>query len=703
MVKMLATLALALSLPVESYRLKSHAIIKNVVAVDGPSCECSATGVVDGVSTGKPGCAQHFGQRFGYICYVDNGAECAGARLSRRTQVYWRNCRGEHMIDEARGYLDEAMGELDVDNLRRTIQVARDRGVDAESITTAEARVQQQIMMIAARDELMEALEAFDVGRLRAALEAAEELELDEFLSEETLERSVQRFEYLQARTESEEALRAAIEETNLPHLQRKLRTAQTNHVSREAIELGQSRVAVLTLMMSDAVEELTAAMSTRDAARIADARNNAQRLHATNSMVVQQAQDRLAHLVMVEAATSELRSVMDDLSLHTLQRKLTRARELDSYPDVLSQGDTRVAELMHMNAEALNAVMAQTGGHDAAALMAAIAHAETLDTAGDHPDAMAAANTRLEALARKDVARARLQAAIQTVNLEELQVKLDTASDLGVDAAVLEQARQRISEIAQMRVDARVDLERKIGGDDLEVLRAALAEAERLSATDPVLAGRATDRIGVLTLRKEAKDNLLAAMAALDRQDLEAKIAVAHDLEVDEATLDEATARSRDLLHLMHSVERHLRRDIEGDDYEKLRDTMAEAASYNGAVTEEQMQQARTRLAALEEVYRRSQELINAFDTLSMGHIQHMLHRCREVGCDHHVLADGEAAASRLRNRMANAERNMIYLTDHGNDAQQLREAITEVRLLNAAAPFRIENAENKVRELER
>jgi len=271
------------------------------------------------------------------------------------------------------------------------------------------------------------------------------------------------------------------------------------------------------------------------------------------------------------------------------------------------------------------------------------------------------------------------------------------------VEAAVLDRARQRVSEIAQMRVDARAALESAIDSDDLTALDDAFSEAQRLSATDNALTSRANERLAVLTRRQDAQDDLLAAIAGRDQPDLEAKIVVARELEVDEATLHQASSRSRELVPMMERAERHLRRGIRGDDYEELRDSLTEAVSYNGAVTEEQVQLAEARLLELEAVYNCEQDLINAFDTLSMGHIQNKLRLCREAGCHHRVQGDGEAAASRLRNRMAHAEHHLIRLIHSGEDAQELREAIAEVRLLNAAAHYRILRAEEKLRELER
>jgi len=406
-----------------------------------------------------------------------------------------------------------------------------------------------------------------------------------------------------------------------------------------------------------------------------------------------------------MERATEELRPAIEGLSLRSLQAKLDRARELDAYPDVLSQGEARVAELTQMNADALQALSDATAGHHAARLMHAIAQAETLDTSTDHPEAVAAARTRLDALGRKDVARAMLEEAVETVNLEDIQEKLENAADLGVDAAVLDTARQRISQIAQMRVDARSALESAIEGNELLVLDEALAEAQRLSSTDRDLTDRANERLAELTRRQDAKDELLAAIAGSDRDALEAKIAQGRELGVDEPTLHQGAERSREILSMMHRAERHLRRDIEGDDYEKLRDSLAEAESYNGAVTAEQVDAARARLAQLENIYNAEQDLLNAHDTSSMGHIQHMLQNCRAAGCHMDAINAGEAAADVLRRRMGHAERTMVWLTENGDgdvQREELRAIIEEVKMLNAASLSRIAAAENKLHEME-
>jgi len=259
------------------------------------------------VKTGKAGCAQHFGQRFGYICYVENGAECLVSRLSSRTGVYWRSCRAEHLTEEAKNYLMEAMEEIDLQELRSSIGVAQQRGVDAEIIAAAEARAEVVVTMIAAREELMEALAGFNAERLQAALENAEELELDEFLSEDVLESAVERFRFLELRTQSGDDLRVAIQGHILTDVQARLHTAKVNHCDDDVIQMAEARVVELQGMIAAAAAELSAAVVTRDHARLQDAKNNAERLVAVETSVIQAAQDRLAHLDLMDAATREL------------------------------------------------------------------------------------------------------------------------------------------------------------------------------------------------------------------------------------------------------------------------------------------------------------------------------------------------------------------------------------------------------------
>merc|ERR1719460_183572 len=107
-------------------------------------------------------------------------------------------------------------------HLQTMIRLARNRGVDQQTITEAEARVENVAEMIVARDELIAAIEGFDADRLRAALERSEELELDEHLSDEVLDDAEQRFQFLEERAQAEAAMMEAIQGWDVEDLEDK-------------------------------------------------------------------------------------------------------------------------------------------------------------------------------------------------------------------------------------------------------------------------------------------------------------------------------------------------------------------------------------------------------------------------------------------------------------------------------------------------
>lgn len=56
-----------------------------------PECQCSETGIVNGVDTHRPGCNAHLGRHFGPFCYIEGGRECPGnIRFSRSLGVHYR-------------------------------------------------------------------------------------------------------------------------------------------------------------------------------------------------------------------------------------------------------------------------------------------------------------------------------------------------------------------------------------------------------------------------------------------------------------------------------------------------------------------------------------------------------------------------------------------------------------------------------------
>jgi tRNA A-37 threonylcarbamoyl transferase component Bud32 len=63
-----------------------------LLAPNNPLCQCSATGIVHGEDTGRPGCAAHIGANFGNFCYIEGGEECPGARFSRSKNAHYLHC-----------------------------------------------------------------------------------------------------------------------------------------------------------------------------------------------------------------------------------------------------------------------------------------------------------------------------------------------------------------------------------------------------------------------------------------------------------------------------------------------------------------------------------------------------------------------------------------------------------------------------------
>jgi len=58
----------------------------------GKQCLCSESGIIRGLDTKRPGCAEHIGHNFGKFCYIDGGEECPGARFSRSKECHYIMC-----------------------------------------------------------------------------------------------------------------------------------------------------------------------------------------------------------------------------------------------------------------------------------------------------------------------------------------------------------------------------------------------------------------------------------------------------------------------------------------------------------------------------------------------------------------------------------------------------------------------------------
>lgn len=616
--------------------------------------------------------------------------------MSSRLGVYWRSCIEEHRTEEAQRYLEDAMEDMDLEVLQTTIRVAQEKHVDQEVIDAALERVEVVTQMVAAEEELLSAIDGFDLARLQAALEAGEELELDAFLSEETLEAAIERFTFLQHRTESENELRLTIAGSDIEDLQTKLTNARRFHVGFEALQLGDDRVAELHQLMAEAASELTAALATRDAARVTNAMQTAETFRAVDSIMLQQAQDRLQHLVRMEAASQELLEAIEGVALHDLREKLEFARNLDADPDTLRQGDDRVATLMQMNLVAEQNLITATAGTDSTVLQAAIHVAERLDAVSNN--VIEAGKARLFDLARRGELRAELLFAIEGEDLQLVEEKLARATDLGVAADVLTLGSQRVAELEAIR-DARTVLEAAINGHDENVLSEALAEAERLAAASSSLASRARARLHELAQREEVKNELLRAMEGVNLDVLEDIWATAQNLGVDQPTLILCEHRREELNQIMSVAEEDLQAAIHTRESELVRAALDEALRVHAADAVLQTR-AEERLAHLALADAAMDELIPALGGVDLALVQIKLDRAREFDVEPDVLRRAEARIQEIQHMMGVAEEELrAAITTR--DLSRVQTALHEARRLNVANQALQDDAEGRLAHL--
>jgi len=507
MVRMLASV-FALSYPALGFRLATENM---GLEADAPTCECTTTGLVDGVNTGKSGCGMHFGQRYGYICYVENGAECAGSRLSSRTGVYWRSCRGEHQTEEARGYLLEAMEGMDKHAIEIALNIAEQRDVDPEVIAAAHARIEVVVQMIAAQEELMTALHRDSPERLQAALETAEELELDAFLSEDVLEEAVERFQYLQSRDKAKEDLVSAIDDVNREHLIARLAAARELGVqSRETLQEGEERIAELERMMAVAVDALEASLLTRDSQQINDNLKESLRLFAADDDLQARTAARIQHLTIAEGAQDELLPTLPGVDLQLVMNKLANARTLDAAPDVLAQAENRIEEIQDLMATATSvlaaAVVAEHDGtHKASSeLEAALDEINRLHCVRDWAQVSQAtvnqANARLDHLHEVDEASDRVIGIYHSDNMHEIITALSWGRSHNVVPGILDKGEEQAAHVRILMRDSRQLMIDLTEGTDVAALQAALDDVLRLNAASPRRIRMAQERVGALT-----------------------------------------------------------------------------------------------------------------------------------------------------------------------------------------------------------
>ena len=389
-----------------------------------------------------------------------------------------------------------------------------------------------------------------------------------------------------------------------------------------------------------------------------------------------------------MDDATEELVPAIAALALHDLESKLATARELDAYPDILAQGDARVAELIQRNLDADSALVAATADNNIPVLEAAIVEAESLNGGTISLTDIQAGKIRLFDLNRRGEARAELEAAVADVNMEILVSKLARATDLGVDATVLAQASARVRELAQMMEDSVEALTQAIAGNDEALLQANLDEAQRLFAASSELIDSANVRLAALELRGEAKTDLLSSMVGVDRANVIVKLARARDLGVDAPTLQQGDDRVTELQEMMDASVNELQASILTRDSTLIGSNLRESNRLFAA-DQDLNDSADARLAHLAISEGAEGELIPVLAGVDLALVRSKLANARTLDANPEALALAEARIVGIQALMANATHVLAAAVAAEHDGSvkastELRMAIDEVNRLH-------------------
>lgn len=453
----------------------------NNANIQSPSCECATTEIVNGVHTGHAGCDQHFGQRFGYVCYVGSGS-CPNVRESRsHPGAFWRACPTEHLRNEARDALLEAVEGIEEEDIVRLRAAAVERGVGQAALDAADQRIVHIHLMGEALDELKAAIGRLDYDRMQAALRQVEEMELDAYLSEEALQKAVQAFHFLGERREATNDLAESIDSFNLERLMEALAEAREYQAEDDVLHQGEARVAELQRLRAAAVTELATAVTTREVRRVSQAIIEADRLDAVDSSVMNQARDRLQFLVQMDGARQNLLSGIEGDDLEELAHQLSVATELDVEPEILTRGQQRVVHLEAMR-DSLIALEAAVAGRNSQILRDTLAEAQRLEAAEDN--LVSRAQTRLTMLEEIDEATNELRALFASDDESAVRHALGRAREIGVDEEVIEEGERTKHRISRLKHDLRSALlEATENGTDMAELRRLIDECDRLHA----------------------------------------------------------------------------------------------------------------------------------------------------------------------------------------------------------------------------
>lgn len=297
-------------------------------------CRCTETGIVNGV-TMKKDCGVFFGPRFGPICYIEGGLECAGAKFSKKSGVHWRACPNELKAQVAKQNLLEVLEGMDVAAIKEMAAPAKELGVDAKTLALADSRCERIDQMMKVKEELFEALQGFDHARLVKLAEQAEEYELFEFLPADMPKRIEDRGEYLLLKDEKEQTLREAMRGVDYSVLDIALNDAKTVKANPTLLVDGEAALKTLAEKLEATEEALSKALKSIDVAEIQAAIKDAEYFKIGTHHELKLAKGRIKYL-----------NAINGPDLHIATRKHQKALAKKKFPDMMAMGAERLKEI---------------------------------------------------------------------------------------------------------------------------------------------------------------------------------------------------------------------------------------------------------------------------------------------------------------------------------------------------------------------
>jgi hypothetical protein len=534
-----------------------------------PQCQCSDTGIVGDVDTGKAGCDQHFGRKFGYLCYIEGGAECAFAKKGR-VGVFYRPCKDEHKRDKAQHRLLASLEGIDAELVRELLQDAKAAHVDEDTLKAGEERIGQIAEMLEVRAELLKELEGFNTDRLKNLAEQAEEFELYEFMDYDIPAQIEARIDFLESKDDREDDVKDAIKGKNLPKLQKAIEAAIAVQAADSVVQAGQKREQELIGQRKQIKEDLLQAIEGWDLDRLKSLAEEAEDHKDLYDELPRDVPDRIMQRVefLKSAGKKEaaLREAMKGVNAEELQDAIDTVAEVRGDSDLLDIAKQRKQELIVKLDLARKALEEALEGFNLDKLEQAVRKAKML--AIITKDDNARIKQRIEFLNTAGKKEATLRMAMEGVDAEKLQDAMDAFSEVhGGRSELVESAKKRKEELLVELDTGRKNLDEALKGFDLDDLKQALDEAKRLNIVtkeDKKIAKGRSKYLEVI-----AGDSLGLLLRTIREYEASGEYPDITDL---------AQERVKEIRHYMHNQKMKVKRLVEsGTDPDELEAELAE------------------------------------------------------------------------------------------------------------------------------